>query len=154
MKIYLASDHAGLELKDKVKKYLAELGHAVEDFGPSRFDPEDDYPDLIRPAAEAVAKESESRGIIFGGSGQGEAIVANRVSGVRAVVFYGGGWVAFVENVIRLSRDHNDSNILSIGARFVDFDHAKPAIDLWLKTPFSREERHARRIRKIDEDAK
>ncbi|MBI2039199.1 MAG: RpiB/LacA/LacB family sugar-phosphate isomerase [Candidatus Niyogibacteria bacterium] len=154
MKIYLASDHAGLELKDKVKKYLTDLGHTIEDLGPERFDPEDDYPDLIRPAAEAVARDSESRGIIFGGSGQGEAMVANRIAGVRAIVFYGGNWVAFTENVIRLSRDHNDSNVLSIGARFVDFEHARPAIDLWLKTPFSKEERHVRRVRKIDNDIK
>lgn len=150
MKIYLASDHAGVELKEQIKKYLIEKGYEIDDKGAHRFDPEDDYPDLIRPAAEAVAADPEARGIIFGGSGQGEAIAANRVRGVRAAVFYGGRWVGHVDRMIRLSRDHNDANILSIGARFVEFDAACRAIDLWLKTPFSRDERHARRIRKID----
>ncbi|MBI1957306.1 MAG: RpiB/LacA/LacB family sugar-phosphate isomerase [Candidatus Niyogibacteria bacterium] len=150
MKIYLASDHAGFELKEKIKKYLTELGHAVEDRGPARFDPEDDYPDLIRPAAEAVAADPESRGIILGGSGQGEAMVANRIRGIRAVVFYGGQWVGHGDRVVKLSRDHNDANILSLGARFMDFLMAQRAIDLWLKTPFSRDERHLRRIKKID----
>ena len=150
MKIYLASDHAGVELKEKVKKYLIESGYEVDDKGAHRFDPEDDYPDLIRPAAEDVARDVGSRGIIFGGSGQGEAMAANRIPGVRAAVFYGGGWVGLVQNVIKFSRDHNDANVLSIGARFVDFEHAKSAIDLWLKAPFSKEERHARRIRKLD----
>ena len=154
MKIYLASDHAGVELKEKVKKFLIEKGHDVDDKGAHRFDPEDDYPDFILPAAEAVAQDAGSRGIVFGGSGQGEAMAANRVRGIRAAVFYGGRWVGSADRVIRLSRDHNDANVLSIGARFVEFDAACRAIELWLKTPFSRDERHLRRIRKIDEGVK
>ncbi|MEK7599015.1 MAG: RpiB/LacA/LacB family sugar-phosphate isomerase [Patescibacteria group bacterium] len=153
MLIYLGSDHAGFELKEKIKKYLKELGYAAEDKGAFKFDPDDDYPDFIRPVAEAVAASSESRGLIFGGSGQGEAIVANRVKGIRAAVFYGvygGKWVGFGDKIVRLSRDHNDANILSIGARFVDENTAKNAVRLWLKTPFSGEARHRRRIDKID----
>lgn len=150
MRIYLGSDHAGFELKEKIKKYLQELGHKVEDKGAFKFDPEDDYPDFIRPVAEAVAQDSESRGIILGGSGQGEAMVANRVKGIRAAVFYGGRWVGFGDKIIRLSRDHNNANILSLGARFLDELTAKNAVKLWLETPFSGEPRHQRRINKID----
>lgn len=152
MRIYLASDHAGFELKEKIKKYLAGLGHEVDDKGSFKFDPEDDYPDFIRLAVEAVVKDpQESRAIIFGGSGQGEAMVANRVKGVRAAVFYGGSWTELGQRVVRLSRDHNDANVLSIGARFVSEDMAKFAVKVWLETPFSKEEKHLRRVKKIDE---
>lgn len=151
MKIYLASDHAGFELKEKIKKYIVGLGHEVDDKGSFKFDPEDDYPDFIRPAAEAAAKEPESRAIIFGGSGQGEAMVANRVKGVRAAVFYGGSWTELGQRIVRFSRDHNNANVLSIGARFVSEEMAKFAVKVWLETPFSKEERHIRRVKKIDE---
>ncbi len=145
MRIYLGTDHAGFELKEKVKQFLIEKGHEVKDFGAFSFDADDDYPDFIRPVAEAVAQDAESRGIVFGGSGQGEAMVANRVSGVRATVYYG-----FSEDIIRLSREHNSANILSLGARFVIAEEALRIIELWLSLPFSEEERHKRRINKID----
>ena len=133
-------------MKNELKKHLEEFGYEVKDFGPDTYDAEDDYPDFIRPAAEALAKDSEnSRAILIGGSGQGEAIVANRISGVRAVVL-----CAYNEDIIRLSREHNNANALSIGARFLDLNEAKSAVKIWLETPFAGG-RHERRIKKIDE---
>ncbi|OHA04378.1 MAG: ribose-5-phosphate isomerase [Candidatus Sungbacteria bacterium RIFCSPLOWO2_01_FULL_47_10] len=144
--IYIASDHAGFELKEELKAYLKELGHEVKDFGAFQFDAEDDYPDLVRNAAEAVANDpGRSRGIILGGSGQGEAMVANRFNGVRAAVYYGGN-----EKILTLSREHNDANVLSLGARFLTDEEAKRVVRVWLETKFSGEGRHARRISKID----
>ncbi|MBI5421373.1 MAG: RpiB/LacA/LacB family sugar-phosphate isomerase [Parcubacteria group bacterium] len=145
MKIYLGTDHAGFELKEKIKTFLLEKGHEVKDFGAFSLDPDDDYPDFIRPVAEAVAQDKESRGIILGGSGQGEAMVANRVSGIRATVYYGGN-----HEIIKLSREHNDANVLSLGVRFLTEDEAISMITLWLSLPFSGEERHERRIEKLD----
>lgn len=146
MKIYLATDHAGYSLKEKVKTFLIEQGYEVEDCGAYAYDKEDDYPDFIGKAAEGVSKEPSSRGIIFGGSGQGETIIANKFSNVRAVVFFG-------EHVgmVKVFREHNDANILSLGARFVSGENALRAVDLFLKTPFPGEERHVRRINKIRE---
>ena len=143
-KIFLGADHAGFELKEHIKKYLLDSGIEVVDEGAHKFDPEDDYPDFIEPAAEKVANDSDSRGIIFGGSGQGEAIAANKVKGIRAAVYYGGNM-----EIARLSRTHNDANILSLGARFLAKEEAVEAVKLWLETDFSNEARHARRIRKI-----
>ncbi len=145
MRIHIAADHAGFELKEKIKKFLTDLGHEVQDHGAFELNAQDDYPDFIRPAAEAVAKDPESRGIILGGSGQGEAIVANRFKGVRAVVFYGGS-----EDIIKLSREHNDANVLALGARFVSGQTALDMVKLWLDMGFSGDERHKRRIQKID----
>lgn len=145
MKIYIGADHAGFELKETLKKYLAELGHQVEDKGAFKYDPEDDYPDFVLPVAKAVAGDPErSRGVVIGASGQGEAICANRVKGVRAAVYYGGDF-----ELIRLSRAHNNANILSLGARFIDDELAKKAVKLWLETDFD-SGRHARRIAKLD----
>jgi len=144
MKIYLGSDHAGFELKEKIKKFLTEGGYEIVDFGALAFDEKDDYPDFCRPVAEAVTKDSGGRGIILGGSGQGEAMVANRISGARAAVFYGGS-----DEIIKLSREHNDANILSLGARFLNDEDVFKAIKLWLDTPFSGDERHKRRIAKF-----
>ena len=146
MKIYFASDHAGFELKEKLKEFLKEKGYEVEGLGDFVYDEQDDYPDFILRAADAVAKDKGSKGIVLGGSGQGEAIAANKVKGIRAVVYYGGS-----EDIIKLSRQHNDANILSLGARFLSEDEAKRAVELWLKTSFSEEERHKRRIQKISE---
>lgn len=146
MKIYIGTDHAGFELKEKLKVFLGEIGYVVEDMGTHAYDEKDDYPDLVRPVAEAVAHEKDARGIIIGGSGQGEAICANRVHGVRAAVYYGGP-----VDIVVLSREHNDANILSLGARFIDEEEAQEVVKLWLTTPFSGDERHVRRIRKIDE---
>lgn len=146
MKIYLASDHAGFELKEKLEVFLSGLGYEVEDVGNSHHEDEDDYPDFIFPAAENVSKDPEnSRAIILGGSGQGEAMAANRINGVRAAVFYGGPL-----DIVKLSREHNDANILSLGARFIFENEAKEAVKLWLETSFSEEGRHKRRIEKID----
>ena len=147
MKINIASDHAGFELKEKIKQFLSGLGHDVQDHGAFEYDEKDDYPDFVHEAAKAVANDPErSRGVILGVSGQGEAMVANRYKGVRAAVYYGGP-----ENIIKLSREHNDANVLSLGARFVSGQEALDMIKLWLDTEFSGEERHKRRIQKIEE---
>lgn len=146
MKIYLGADHAGFELKEKIIPFLKELGHEVEDMGAHTLEALDDYPDFIRPVAEAVARDAGSRGIIIGGSGQGEAMCANRVPGARAAVYYGGA-----VDIVVLSREHNDANILSLGARFIEESEAQDVVKLWLDTPFSGDERHVRRIKKIDE---
>ncbi|HRY62790.1 MAG TPA: RpiB/LacA/LacB family sugar-phosphate isomerase [Candidatus Paceibacterota bacterium] len=145
-KIFISSDHAGFNLKEVLVSYLKGIGHDVLDKGPFTLDLNDDYPDFISLVAAEVSKDSSSRGIILGGSGQGEAMVANRFKGVRASVFYGG-----TLDMIKVTREHNDSNILSLGARFMTEDEAKAAVKLWLDTPFTNEERHVRRIHKIDE---
>lgn len=145
MKIYIGGDHGGFELKGKLIPFLRELGYEVEDKGPFVFDAQDDYPDFVQSVAEAVSKDPMSRGVVLGGSGQGEMICANRYKGVRGALWYGGSL-----DLIKLSRDHNDSNILSLGARFVSENEAREAIKLWLETPFSNDERHIRRLKKID----
>ena len=144
MKIYLASDHAGFALKQFLGEHLLQLGFSVEDCGAYEMNPSDDYPDFIIPAARKVAGDSNAKGIIMGGSGQGEAIAANRVKGVRAVVYYDGP----IE-VVKLSRSHNNANILSFGARFITPEKAVEAVDLWLKEPFEGG-RHKIRIDKLD----
>tara|TARA_Y100000766_G_scaffold73439_1_gene61843 strand:- start:148 stop:588 length:441 start_codon:yes stop_codon:yes gene_type:complete len=141
--IVLATDHAGFELKEHVKKFLLEKGFEIKDFGALEYDALDDYPDFIIPASKFVS-ENKLIGIIFGGSGQGEAIAANRIKGIRAVVFYNGP-----DDIIELSRKHNNANILSIGARFVDNHRAEEIINLWLSTTFE-EGRHQKRISKLD----
>jgi len=144
--IYLGTDHAGFELKEKLKKYLIGLNYQVEDLGNFVYDEQDDYPDFIRKVADAVARDPEqSRGVILGGSGQGEAMMANRIKNARAAVIYN-----YNEDIVRLSREHNDANILSLGARFLNEEEAKKIVKLWLETKFSNEERHKRRIKKID----
>ncbi|MFA6314814.1 MAG: RpiB/LacA/LacB family sugar-phosphate isomerase [Candidatus Paceibacterota bacterium] len=156
--IVLAADHAGYELKEIIKKYLEDNGKKVFDVGAHKFVADDDYPIFMTEAAMMVARDmkGETKAIIFGGSGQGEAVVANRFPGVRATVWYGGKSQASDQSVnpdhdvIKLSREHNDSNILSIGARFVTADETKKAVELWLSTQFSNEEKHQRRILEID----
>ena len=123
---------------------MCELGHEVEDMGAFELEKDDDYPDFIRPVADAVASNSESFGIILGGSGEGEEMVANKVPGVRAAEYYGGNL-----DIIKLAREHNNANILSLGARFVKEDEAKQAVKLFLGTQFSNDPRHVRRIEKI-----
>ncbi len=163
MKIYIGSDHAGFELKEKLKVYFTELGlgYEVEDKGSMTYDKDDDYPDFIRPVAEAVAADDKSMGIILGGSGQGEAMAANRVKGARAAVFYSQALPQSAVDVtgktsidpfemVKLAREHNNANILSLGFRFLSEDEMKFAAELFLKTEFKGEERHVRRIAKLD----
>ncbi len=147
MNIILAADHAGFTLKESVKTFLQEKGHTVLDVGAHELKDGDDYPVYMAAAGLKVAEDlsGNTRAIIFGGSGQGEAIVANRFPGVRAVVWYGGD-----KDIIVKSREHNDANVLSFGARFVDEKTANEAVELWLATAFSGDERHARRIAQID----
>ncbi len=146
-KIILATDHAGFELKEAVKAFLREKGYEIEDVGATKLVPEDDYPAYMAAAALKISQDVDgsTKAIIFGGSGQGEAMMANRYPGVRAAVWYGGAL-----DIVTLSREHNDANVLSIGARFVKELEAKEGITLWLETPFSGEEKHARRIEQID----
>ena len=140
MKIALGTDHAGYEYKEQIKKHLVEQGHEVKDFG--TFSAEAcDYPDFIHPAALAVGRGECDRAIVLGGSGNGEAITANKVQGVRCAVCWN-------EELARLSRAHNDANALSIGARMVPLELALKMIDVWLATPFDGG-RHARRIEKL-----
>jgi ribose 5-phosphate isomerase B len=160
-RIHLGGDHAGFEMKEELKSFLESSGYEVIDHGPVEYDEDDNYPDYVFPVAESVAIDPESRGIVIGGSGQGEAICANRIKGVRAMLFNGqyNPAVNFddelendreIPNEIVLSRQHNDSNVLSLGARFLTVSEAKDAVELWLETEFSGEERHIRRIEKID----
>jgi ribose 5-phosphate isomerase B len=142
MKIALASDHAGFEYKRRIAELLSELGHEVRDFGTDSTEPAD-YPDFIRPAAEAVARGLCERGVVLGGSGNGEAMVANRVPGVRCALCWS------VETA-RLARAHNDANVISIGERTVPWETAREIVTTWLAAPFEGG-RHARRIAKIDE---
>ena len=141
--IVLATDHAGFELKEHVKKFLSEKGYDIKDFGALEYDGLDDYPDFILPAAKYIS-EHKLIGIIFGGSGQGEAMAANRINGIRAAVFYNGP-----DEIVELSRLHNNANILSIGARFVSNQEVEKIIELWLSTDFE-EGRHEKRINKLD----
>ena len=144
MKIYVAADHAGFNLKNYLKKQLLADGYDIEDCGAFDFDPLDDYPDFIIPAAEKVANQPNSRGIIIGGSGQGEAMAANRIQGVRAAVYYDGP----IE-IVKLSRLHNNANILSLGARFLSVERATEILNIWLTEKFEGE-RHENRINKLD----
>lgn len=143
--IYLASDHAGFALKEVVKRFLQESDEQFVDVGPHEYNQDDDYPDYIIPAAFFVAQSKKNRGIIFGGSGQGEAIAANKVKGIRASVYYGGP-----SEIVILSREHNNSNVLSLGARFMEPDEAKRIVGMWLATDFPMEERYHRRIAMVD----
>jgi len=144
IRIVLATDHAGFELKESVKKYLLDLNYDVKDFGAFEYESTDDYPDFINPAAKFISENNNTMGIIFGGSGQGEAIAANRFKGVRAAVFYGGP-----DQIIELSRLHNNANVLSFGSRFIEPEHAIELIAKWLSIEFEGG-RHQQRIAKLD----
>ena len=163
MKIYLATDHAGFALKEKVKLFLGQQGYDVEDCGAYQFDKDDDYPDFIAKAALEVSKNPQNvQGIIFGSSGQGEAMVANKFKNIRCAVFYAPA--VPVHNIdvtgktsedpfetVRLTRAHNNANMLSIGAKMLREEDAIKAISLWLGASFTSEERHVRRVEKIKE---
>jgi ribose 5-phosphate isomerase B len=144
MKVFIASDHAGFELKEALIPFLTEHGYDVQDLGPATFDKNDDYPLTIGPLARAVADDAAACGIVIGMSGQGEAMEANRYKGVRAAVFYGG-----TQDILKLSRQHNHANVLSLGAKFVSQQEAKEVVLLWLQTEFSNDERHVRRITEL-----
>ncbi len=164
MKIAITTDHTGYDILQSLKTWLQAEGHECVDYGPPRLDTEDDYPDLMFPAARAVASGQCEAGIILGGSGQGEAMVANRVKGARCTLFYGpvqaktaidaeGNISDDPYEILRLSRQHNHANMLSLSDRFLSVDEMKQAITIWLKTPYSDLERHVRRVRKLDEQA-
>ncbi|MFZ2886445.1 MAG: RpiB/LacA/LacB family sugar-phosphate isomerase [Minisyncoccia bacterium] len=156
MKIYFASDHAGFELKQSLIEFVRALGYEVEDCGPASFNEEDDFPDFVIPMAQKVAADLGSFGVVVGASGQGEAIAANRVKGVRAAVYYGPAALeqtdvsGNVMDILTSTRAHNNANVLSIGARFVSGEDVEKALRVWLSTPFSGDDRHARRNAKLD----
>jgi ribose 5-phosphate isomerase B len=163
MKVYLATDHAGFDLKEKIKDFLKTHSYEVEDCGALEFDKNDDYPDFISKAAQKVSQDPEnSRGVIFGGSGQAEMMVANKYPNVRAALFYtpvvpvgaadaAGRTSDDPYEMIRLTREHNNANVLSLGARFLTEEQVIKAVKLWLDAPFPGDQRHARRIDKISE---
>ncbi|MDQ7820508.1 MAG: ribose 5-phosphate isomerase B [Armatimonadota bacterium] len=140
MKIAVASDHAGYRLKEEIKLLLREMGHEVRDFGTHSDDPVD-YPDFVVPAAEAVSRGECDRGIVVGGSGNGEAIVANKVPGIRAALCHD-------TTTARLSRAHNDANVLALGQRITGSEVVRDIVRVWLQTPFEGG-RHQRRLEKI-----
>jgi ribose 5-phosphate isomerase B len=144
MIVVFASDHAGFALKEVLKAHVASLGYDVLDCGATEYDADDDYPVYVHTAAEHVAENPSTRAIVLGGSGQGEAMVANRHGGVRAALYMGETHGDL--DSVALAREHNDANVLSVGARFVTEDEAKGAVERFLNTPFSGEERHTRRI--------
>ena len=142
MRIAIASDHAGFGYKERLKQWLGEQGHEVVDFG-TDSDASVDYPVFIRPAAEAVARGECERGIVLGGSGNGEAMAANRVRGVRCALCWS-------EESARLARQHNDANMISLGERLIPWELAVAMVQTWLETPFEGG-RHVRRIQLLDE---
>ena len=157
MKIYFASDHTGFPLKKILLDYVRdELGHEVEDCGAFAQDENDDYPDFVKSAAEQVSQNPDNFAIVLGGTGEGEAMVANRIRGVRAAVYYGGIEVqpdisGDDLSIVEAARAHNTANVLSLGARVLNETSAKAAVKTFLETPFAGEERHLRRLKKIDD---
>ncbi|MBA9004112.1 ribose-5-phosphate isomerase [Thermomonospora cellulosilytica] len=139
MRVFLGSDHAGFELKQHLIGWLSANGHEPVDCGPEVYDAVDDYPPFVLRAAERTAAEPGSFGIVLGGSGNGEAMAANKVKGIRAALVWS-------EDIARLAREHNDANVISIGARQHDLDTATRFVEVFLATPYSDEERHTRRI--------
>ena len=160
MKVHIGTDHAGFQMKEMLKPYLTDLGYDVVDHGAFEYKEGDDYPDFVKPVAEAVSNSvgpelvegqnptERSMGIILGASGQGEDMVADKVSGIRSAEYYGGNL-----EVVKLAREHNDANIISLGARFLSDEDAKQAVKLFLTTEFSGEARHLRRIEKLEPNA-
>jgi ribose 5-phosphate isomerase B len=144
MRIHIASDHAGLEFKGVITEHLKKQGHDVVDHGPHTLDPQDDYPVFCIPAAQAVANEPGSLGIVLGGSGNGEQIAANKVNGIRAALVWN-------EATAIAAREHNDANVMAIGGRMHKESEAIALVDLFLKTPFTNDARHIRRIKLISD---
>ena len=148
MKIHIGTDHAGLDFKNTITQHLTQQGHQVTDHGAYEFNPEDDYPAFCIATAEAVMADevdgNQSLGVVFGGSGNGEQIAANKVTGIRAALVWN-------EDTARLARQHNNANVISIGARQHTQEEALHLIDLFINEPFSGDERHVRRISQIKE---
>ena len=144
MRIHIGSDHAGLELKAELVKHLSSKGHDVTDHGPHEYDALDDYPDFCIPAAQAVAKDPLSLGIVLGGSGNGEQIAANKVKGIRAAL-------AWSIETAKLAKEHNNANVVAVGGRMHEISFVKEIIDAFIDEPFSNDERHVRRIKKISD---
>ena len=144
MRVYLGSDHAGFELKQHLVTHLKAAGHDVVDVGPYRYDPEDDYPPYCLATGAKVVEDPGSLGVVIGGSGNGEQIAANKIKGVRAAL----AWNA---EIARLTRLHNDANVVGIGARMHTVEDASTIVEAFLATEFSGEERHARRIALLTE---
>jgi ribose 5-phosphate isomerase B len=146
MRIHIATDHAGLEFSTRLQHHLSDQGHEVVDHGPLDYDPVDDYPAFCIRAAEAVVRDQAegvtALGVVFGGSGNGEQIAANKVRGVRAAL-------AWSTATAELAREHNDANVIAIGARQHTFEEAASFIDTFIATPFSQDERHVRRIAQV-----
>ena len=145
MKILIETDHAGFELKEQLKTFLEEKGFSVEDFGAKKYDENDNFTEILTPLAFKIAEDPDKKGIVIGKSGQGEAMVCNRFPGVRAIVYDGGNL-----EVVKLGREHNDANVLALGAHFVPFPEAKQAVELWIATPFSTDPKYARRNEMLD----
>lgn len=162
MRVYFASDHGGYEIKNQLVAFVRdELGHETEDCGAETFDKEDDYPEIIARAARKLASDAlagkDSRAIVAGASGQGEAMVANRFEGVRCALYYGRASREQTDmsgkklDMLASTREHNNANALSLGLRFLSLEEAKEAIRSWMSIPFPGEERHARRVKQIDD---
>lgn len=150
-KVYIAADHAGFALKEALIPFITSLSFEIEDCGVHEYREDDDYPDAVMPCAKKVAEDTGSMGIVIGASGQGEAMVANRVSGVRAAVYYGDPQRKQTDaagkelSLLESTREHNDANVLSLGAKFMTEKEAQEAVRTFLMTPTSSEERHVRR---------
>ncbi len=142
VRVYIGADHAGYELKNHLVSWLKEHGHEVVDCGPSVYDAEDDYPPFVLRAAEGVAGDPGSLGVVIGGSGNGEQIAANKVRGIRAAL-------AWSEDTAKLAREHNDANVISIGGRMHPQEESTRFVELFLSTPYSGAERHSRRIEQL-----
>jgi ribose 5-phosphate isomerase B len=142
MRIHIGSDHAGFELKTALIEHLVNNGHDVSDHGPYEYDALDDYPAFCISTAEAVSKDASSLGIVLGGSGNGEQMAANKVKGIRAAL-------AWSTEIAKLAREHNNANVVAVGARAHSLDESKAIIDTFVNTPFSNDERHIRRINQM-----
>lgn len=142
--LYLAADHGGFDLKNSLKKYLKELGYQYQDLGAEKLDPEDDYPDYAKLITEKVQTDEQSLGILICGTGLGVCLAANKIRGIRAVP-------PFNESGARQSREHLNANVLCLGGRLLSESQTKKIVKAWLKAGFSGEERHIRRLRKIEE---
>lgn len=161
MKIALSADHAGFNQLQQLKDFITELGYTFIDYGPDKLNTHDDYPDFIIPAAKSIVKGECACGIVIGGDGEGEAMAANRIRGIRCAVFYGPAVARGVVDatgrishdpyeIVRLTRQHNDANMLSLAGRFMSIDDMKNVVKLWLETDFSNDARHVRRNIKLD----